>query len=144
MTTRTAAQRQADARASHLVRVAECPTNRLLERIGEKWAALVLKELADGPRRYGDLARTIASASPKMLTQTLRRLERDGLLSRTVTPAVPVQVEYALTPLGQSLMPVLRALSGWAERNIGQVEAARQSYDDTAAPVREPPAPGRS
>ncbi|GGJ97539.1 transcriptional regulator [Streptomyces camponoticapitis] len=129
MTTRTAAERRADARTSHLTRVADCPTNRLLERIGEKWVSLVLKELADGPRRYGDLARTIASASPKMLTQTLRRLERDGLLSRTVTPAVPVRVEYALTPLGQSLMPVLYALSGWAERNIEQVEAARRSYD---------------
>ncbi|MEV8345298.1 winged helix-turn-helix transcriptional regulator [Streptomyces niveus] len=129
MTTRSAAQRQAEARDSHLVRVAECPTHRLLERVGEKWTALVLKELADRPRRYGDLARTIAGASPKMLTQTLRRLERDGLLSRTVTPAVPVRVEYALTPLGQSLMPVLRALSGWAERNIGHVEAARETYD---------------
>lgn len=129
MTTRTAAERRADARDRHLARVVDCPTDRLLERIGEKWAALVLKELADGPRRYGDLARALASASPKMLTQTLRRLERDGLLSRTVTPAVPVRVAYALTPLGQSLLPVLDTLSGWAERNIGAVEDARRSYD---------------
>ncbi|WP_330176130.1 helix-turn-helix transcriptional regulator [Streptomyces sp. NBC_01498] len=129
MTTRTAAERQADARSAHLVRVAACPANRLLERVGEKWTALVLKELAGGPRRYGDLARTLAGVTPKMLTQTLRRLERDGLVARTVTPAVPVRVEYALTALGQSLMPVLRATADWAERNMDQVEAARRSYD---------------
>ncbi|MEV7680811.1 helix-turn-helix domain-containing protein [Streptomyces sp. NPDC088341] len=129
MTTRTAAQRHAEARVSHRARFADCPTNRLLDRIGEKWVALILKELADGPRRYGELARTIAGASQKMLTQTLRRLERDGLLTRTVTPAVPVRVDYALTPLGQSLMPVLQAMTRWAEQNMNQMDAAREEYD---------------
>ncbi|WP_066949576.1 winged helix-turn-helix transcriptional regulator [Streptomyces lushanensis] len=129
MTTRTAAQRHAEARASHRARSADCPTNRLLDRIGEKWVALVLKELAEGPRRYGELARTIAGASQKMLTQTLRRLERDGLLARTVTPAVPVRVEYALTPLGQSLVPVMRAVTRWAEENIDRIDVARETYD---------------
>ncbi|WP_405985092.1 winged helix-turn-helix transcriptional regulator [Streptomyces sp. NBC_00872] len=129
MTTRTAAQRHAEARVSHRARFADCPTNRLLDRIGEKWVALILKELAGGPRRYGELARTIAGASQKMLTQTLRRLERDGLLTRTVTPAVPVRVDYALTPLGQSLMPVMQAMTRWAEQNMNQIDAAREDYD---------------
>ncbi|MGW6743891.1 winged helix-turn-helix transcriptional regulator [Streptomyces sp. NPDC055025] len=129
MTTRTAAQRHAEARVSHRARFADCPTNRLLDRIGEKWVALILKELAGGPRRYGELARTIAGASQKMLTQTLRRLERDGLLTRTVTPAVPARVDYALTPLGQSLMPVMQAMTRWAEQNMNQIDAAREEYD---------------
>ncbi|MFE4829032.1 winged helix-turn-helix transcriptional regulator [Streptomyces sp. NPDC056672] len=129
MTTRTAAQRHAEACVSHRARFADCPTNRLLDRIGEKWVALILKELAGGPRRYGELARTIAGASQKMLTQTLRRLERDGLLTRTVTPAVPVRVDYALTPLGQSLMPVMQAMTRWAEQNMNQIDAAREEYD---------------
>ncbi|MFD8969928.1 winged helix-turn-helix transcriptional regulator [Streptomyces sp. NPDC059568] len=129
MTTRTAAQRRAEARITFQARFADCPTNRLLDRIGEKWVALILKELAEGPRRYGELDRTIAGASQKMLTQTLRRLERDGLLARTVTPAVPVRVDYALTPLGQSLVPVMQAVTRWAEQNIEQIDVARESYD---------------
>jgi DNA-binding HxlR family transcriptional regulator len=129
MTTRTANQQQAEARISHQARFAGCPTNRLLDRIGDKWVALIFKELAEGPRRYGELARTIAGASQKMLTQTLRRLERDGLLSRTVTLAVPVRVDYALTPLGQSLLPVLQAVTRWAEQNIKQIDVAREAYD---------------
>ena len=129
MTTRTAAQRHAEARLSHQARFTSCPTNRLLDRIGEKWVALIFKELAEGPRRYGELARAIAGASQKMLTQTLRRLERDGLLSRTVTPAVPVRVDYALTPLGQSLLPVMQAVTRWAEENIEQIDVAREVHD---------------
>jgi DNA-binding HxlR family transcriptional regulator len=129
MTTRPAAQRHAEARLSHQARFANCPTNRLLDRIGDKWVALILKELAEGPRRYGELARAIAGASQKMLTQTLRHLERDGLLSRTVTPAVPVRVDYALTSLGQSLVPVMQAVTRWAEENIEQIDVAREAHD---------------
>lgn len=73
--------------------------------------------MSDGARRQ------------KMLTQTLRRLERDGLLSRTLTPAVPVRADYALTPLGESLLPVMRAVTGWADRNIERIDAAREAYD---------------
>lgn len=134
MSTRTAAQRHAEAGAAHRSRFAGCPTNRLLDRIGDKWVALVLKELAGGPRRYGELARTIAGASQKMLTQTLRHLERDGFLTRTVTPAVPARVDYALTPLGESLLPVMRAVTEWAERHIADVDAAREAYDGRQAP----------
>ncbi|MFC9860090.1 MULTISPECIES: winged helix-turn-helix transcriptional regulator [unclassified Streptomyces] len=129
MTTRSAGQRHAEARLSHRARFTSCPTNRVLDRMGEKWVALILKELAEGPRRYGELARAIAGASQKMLTQTLRRLERDGLLSRTVTPAVPVRVDYALTPLGQSLVPVMQAVTRWAEQNIEQIDVAREAHD---------------
>jgi DNA-binding HxlR family transcriptional regulator len=129
MTTSTAARRQADARIAHQACFANCPTNRLLERMGEKWVALIFKELAGGPRRYGELARVIAGASQKMLTQTLRRLERDGLLSRTVTSDVPARVDYALTPLGKSLVPVMQAVTQWAEQNIEQIDAARKAHD---------------
>lgn len=129
MTTQSAAQRHAEVRLSHRARSATCPTNRLLDRIGDKWVGLILKELAKGRCRYGELARTIAGASQKMLTQTLRNLERDGLVSRTVTPAVPVRVDYALTPLGRSLLPVIRAVTEWAEQHIEEVDAAHEAYD---------------
>ncbi|WP_371779224.1 winged helix-turn-helix transcriptional regulator [Streptosporangium subroseum] len=129
MTTQSAAQRHAEVRTSHRARFAACPTNRLLDRIGDKWVGLVLKELAEGRCRYGELARTIAGASQKMLTQTLRNLERDGLVSRTVTPAVPVRVDYTLTPLGRSLLPVIRAVTEWAEQHIEEVDAAHEAYD---------------
>ncbi|GLW06807.1 transcriptional regulator [Microtetraspora sp. NBRC 13810] len=136
MGTQTAAERRDAERAGHRVRAAACPTNRVLDRIGDKWVGLVLKELAGGPRRYGDLARAIVGASQKMLTQTLRHLERDGLVSRAVTPAVPARVDYALTPLGETLLPVLGALTEWAEEHIGEIDAARETYD---APGRRPP-----
>jgi DNA-binding HxlR family transcriptional regulator len=129
MTTHTAAQRRVEARIAHQAHIAECPTNRLLERMGEKWVALVFKQLDAGPRRYGELARAIAGASQKMLTQTLRNLERDGLISRTITPAVPARVDYALTPLGRSLLPVMQAVTRWAEQNIEQIDAARATHD---------------
>lgn len=129
MTTRTAAQRHAEARVSHQADVAACPTNRVLDRMGDKWVGVILRELMEGPRRYGDLARTIAGASQKMLTQTLRGLERDGLLSRTITLATPVRVDYALTPLGQSLIPVMQTVTRWAEQNIDRIDVARATYD---------------
>jgi DNA-binding HxlR family transcriptional regulator len=129
MTTSTAARRRVEAHIAHQARFADCPTNRLLERIGEKWVAVILNELDEGPRRYGELARAIAGASQKMLTQTLRRLERDGLVSRTVTADVPARVDYALTPLGRSLVPVMQAVTRWAEQYIEQIDAAREAHD---------------
>jgi len=89
----------------------------------------VLAALGGGPHRYSDLARKIAGVSQKMLTQTLRTLERDGLVSRTVTPAVPVRVDYELTPLGRTLLPVMQAVKSWAETHIEKVESARVDYD---------------
>ncbi|NUW34136.1 helix-turn-helix transcriptional regulator [Nonomuraea sp. SMC257] len=129
MTTRTAADRREEARAAYDAYLQECPARQLLDRISDKWVSLLLNALADGPRRYSDLSRTVAGVSQKMLTQTLRALERDGLVSRSVTPSVPVRVDYELTPLGRSLLPVMRAIKDWAESNIEQVIAARDTYD---------------
>jgi DNA-binding HxlR family transcriptional regulator len=129
VTTQTAAQRRAQARAAYDAYMMECPARKLLERISNKWVSLILCALADGPKRYGDLARIIAGVSQKMLTQTLRSLQRDGLVARTVTPSVPVRVDYELTPLGDSLQPVVMAVKAWAERHIEQVEDARRGYD---------------
>lgn len=129
MATKTAAQRRTEARVAYDAYIQECPTRQLLDRISDKWVSLLLNALAEGPQRYSDLARTIAGVSQKMLTQTLRTLERDGLLTRTVTPAVPVRVDYELTPLGRSLLPVMRAIKGWAETHIEEVVAARVEYD---------------
>ncbi len=129
MPTKTAAEQREEARAAYDAFIAACPTHRLLARISDKWVSLVLVALADGPRRYNDLARIVASISQKMLTQTLRTLERDGLVSRTVTPSVPVRVEYALTDLGATLLPVMREIKVWAEAHIGEVEASRTRYD---------------
>jgi DNA-binding HxlR family transcriptional regulator len=90
---------------------------------------LVLAALSNGPQRYNEIARTVAGVSQKMLTQTLRTLERDGLATRTVTPTVPVRVDYELTDLGQSLLPVMRAIKDWAEAHMDDVLLARSRYD---------------
>ncbi|WP_371669857.1 helix-turn-helix transcriptional regulator [Streptomyces sp. NBC_00289] len=129
MATMTAAQRREQARVEYDAFIRGCPTNQLLERISDKWVSLVVAALATGPMRYSDLGRRIAGVSPKMLTQTLRSLERDGILTRTVTPSVPVRVDYELTPLGLSLCGLLVAVKDWAESHIGQVHEARELYD---------------
>lgn len=127
MPTRSAAQQRTGAREAYNAYLAECPARQLLDTISSKWVSLVLTALTDGPRRYSDLSRIIAGVSQKMLTQTLRTLERDGMVSRTITPAVPVRVEYELTPLGHSLLPVMRAVKEWAEVHMDDVLAARDS-----------------
>ncbi|MEV6803584.1 winged helix-turn-helix transcriptional regulator [Streptomyces sp. NPDC017248] len=129
MATMTAAQRREQARADYDAFLRECPTNQLLGRLSDKWVSLVVAALSTGPLRYSDLGRTIAGVSPKMLTQTLRALERDGILSRTVTPSVPVRVDYALTPLGASLAGLLTAVKHWAETHFEEVREARERYD---------------
>ena len=133
MPTSTAAQRRATARAEYDAFLAACPSRQVLARISDKWVTLILVALADGPRRYSDLGRIIAGVSQKMLTQTLRTLERDGLISRTVTAGVPARVDYQLTRLGESLMPAVNAVKAWAETHIGQIEASRAAYDRRAA-----------
>ncbi|MFG3704813.1 winged helix-turn-helix transcriptional regulator [Micromonospora sp. NPDC047670] len=129
MATTSTADRRAGARSAYLMSLAACPTHRVLDRMGDRWVSMILKELASGPRRYGELARAVAGATQKMLTQTLRGLERDGLVARSVTDAVPPRVEYRLTPLGESLLPVMAVVTEWAERHIGDVDAARAAYD---------------
>ena len=117
-----------DARAAYLMSMAECPTHRVLHRMGERWVSLILKELAHRPLRHGELSRVVAGASQKMLTQTLRALEHDGLVARTVTASTTTRVEYRLTPLGESLIPVLAAVTAWAEGHIDEIDAARATY----------------
>ena len=109
--------------------IADCPTRQVLATIGDKWAGLVITALSTGPRRHSEIARAIAGVSQKMLTQTLRTLERDGLVNRTVTASVPVRVDYELTDLGQSLAPVLRALKDWSETHIESILAARDAFE---------------
>lgn len=126
MTTTTAAQRRAQAKEEYDAFLAACPSRQLLDMIGNKWVGLVLACLEDGPRRHSQLARQIAGVSQKMLTQTLRELERDGFLTRTVTPSVPVRVDYALTTLGTDLQRVIRPLKTWAEEHMDTVLANRR------------------
>ncbi|MEU0564506.1 helix-turn-helix domain-containing protein [Nonomuraea sp. NPDC005983] len=135
MATTTAAERRVEAKQAFDAYIAECPSRKLLDRLSDKWVTLLLNALSGGPLRYSDLARIIAGVSQKMLTQTLRGLERDGLVTRTVTPSVPVRVDYELTPLGESLLPLMAAIKSWAETNIGDVEAARERYDATPSSV---------
>jgi DNA-binding HxlR family transcriptional regulator len=129
MPTMTAAERRAAERVEYNAFIAECPTRQLVDTLGDKWVTLVLCALADGPLRYTELARTIAGVSQKMLTQTLRTLERDGIVAREVTLSVPVRVDYALTPLGESLMALTRQIKHWAETNMDAVHTARAAYD---------------
>jgi DNA-binding HxlR family transcriptional regulator len=133
MPTQTAAQRRNEARAAYDAFLAECPSRRVLDRISDKWVTLILAALASGPLRYSELSRIIAGVSQKMLTQTLRALEREGLVGREATLAIPVRVEYALTPLASSLMPAINALKAWAEEHINEIEAAEAAYDRQAA-----------
>ncbi|MFI8102156.1 winged helix-turn-helix transcriptional regulator [Streptomyces sp. NPDC086023] len=133
MATQTATARREAARHAYDAFLKECPTSRLLARISDKWVSLIVSALAaTGPMRYSDLGRTIPGVSQKMLTQTLRSLERDGLVSRTVTASVPVRVDYELTPLGGNLACLLSAVKDWAENHIEEVLASRETYDAAA------------
>ena len=107
-----------------------CQTiSELLSRIGDKWSVLVVSTLAEGSRRFNELRREIPSVSQRMLTLTLRNLERDGLVSRKVTPSIPPRVDYALTDLGRSLQGPIMALTQWALDNVGAIHAAQAGYD---------------
>src|SRR5690349_3628657 len=147
MATMTAAQQRAQAKAEYDAFLAACPSRKLLDRISDKWVTLVLAALgSDGshqlgagcageprPMRYSELLRLLAGVSQKMLTQTLRSLERDGLITRTVTPTVPITVSYELTDLGLSMYGLVRGLKLWAQHHMDDVLAHRASYDDATA-----------
>jgi DNA-binding HxlR family transcriptional regulator len=111
----------------------DCPTRMILDRIGDKWAVLVLGLLDGEPQRFNQLRRSIEGLSQKMLSQTLKSLERDGLVHRRAFATVPVTVEYSITPLGRTLGATLEALRLWAETHIGDVLAAQKRYDARAA-----------
>src|SRR5690349_17078922 len=101
----------------------------LLSRIGDKWTVLVVQTLGDGSRRFNELRREIPSVSQRMLTLTLRNLERDGLVSRTVTPTIPPRVDYELTDLGRSLQKPICGLASWAKDNVEAIHAAQARLD---------------
>jgi DNA-binding HxlR family transcriptional regulator len=132
MATKTAAQQRAEAKMAYNAFLAACPSRQLLDSISDKWVTLVLAHLSEGPQRYSELSRRLAGVSQKMLTQTLRKLERDGMVSRAVTPSVPVRVDYELTPLGRSLHTVVLQFKTWAESHMDDVLAAREAYDGAA------------
>jgi DNA-binding HxlR family transcriptional regulator len=133
----------------HPVRTAECrPVSEILARIGDKWSVLVVSLLGNGPLRFSALRRMIDGISQKMLTTTLRSLERDGFVTRTVFPTTPPQVEYELTALGRDLLVPVVALADWARKNQARMDAARREFDaqHARAPhatVRRSPRPAR-
>ena len=108
----------------------ECPKiSQVLARIGEKWSVLIIIMLAERPHRFSELRRAIGGISQRMLTLSLRGLERDGLVKRTVFPVVPPRVEYELTALGRSLQAPVSALGDWARNHLVEIDAARESFD---------------
>jgi DNA-binding HxlR family transcriptional regulator len=113
---------------------ASCRVRTVLDRIGDKWAIYVVDRLGAGPRRFSELLRGIDGITARMLTVTLRGLERDGLLTRTVHAAVPPRVDYALTPLGCTLREAIGQLVGWADEHLCEIEAARSDYDARSCP----------
>ena len=140
--TTAAAQKNTQAKMEYDAFLAACPSRQLLDRISDKWAVLILCALggdaspvpgtADAPKamRYSEISRLLVGVSQKMLTQTLRSLERDGLLTRTVTPTVPVTVSYELTDLGLSLHHMTRGIRSWAQTHMTEVLANRETHDN--------------
>lgn len=114
------------------------PVSEILQRIGDKWSVLVVMTLRDGARRFSELRRALPGISQRMLTLTLRTLERDGMVHRTVTPSVPPRVDYELTALGRSLQEPVYALGSWAIENLPAIERARADFDARAATPVEP------
>ena len=106
-----------------------CPMRELLDRIGDTWTLLIVLNLGAGKQRFSELKRRVSGISQRMLTQTLRHLERDGMLTRTVFPTNPPSVEYELTELGFSMLDAIRALIEWTAANQMEIAAARQAYD---------------
>ena len=119
-----------DQRYTYNIYEDRCPTRMVLDRLADKWSLLILDRLQDEAVRFNQLRRDIKGVSQKVLSQTLKKLERDGLISRTVFPTVPVTVEYALTSLGQTLTDSVSALAHWAEHNMDTVLDAQKAYDE--------------
>ena len=115
------------------LRLDDCPVRRVLDQISDKWSTLLILTLSESPHRFGALRRALPDISQRMLTQTLRDLQRDGMVSRHVHPTVPPSVEYRLTPLGQSFLTPLEGLIHWAEAHFGAIEKARESFEQDAA-----------
>lgn len=114
--------------------LAQCPVRGILDRLGDKWTTLIVIILAGGAHRFSEIRRAIPDISKRMLTQTLRDLERDGLILRRVYPTKPPSVDYRLTELGESLLEPIVTLITWAERSQGRIAEARRAFD-TAEPA---------
>ena len=106
-----------------------CPSRSVLRHVVDRWTPLVVAVLADGPRRFGELRTRVGGVTPQVLTETLRSMQRDGLLTRTATPGVPPRVDYELTDLGRTLATPMDALRTWAQDHAAQVLAARDQHD---------------
>lgn len=122
-------RRSPDATNGCVVEAPECGIRDVLDRIGDRWTLLVCIELTHGVRRFRELQRAVPGISQRMLTLTVRRLERDGMVKRTVIPSAPVRVEYELTALGRSLSVPIGALSAWAAEHRDEIAAARMRWD---------------
>ncbi len=114
------------------IKANRCAARDVLDRVGDKWSVYVISFLGDSTRRFTNLRRSIDGISQRMLTVTLRNLERDGLVSRTVYPVVPPRVDYALTPLGRTLRDIIGALVAWADEHTTDIDRARTNYDRRA------------
>ncbi|HEU4380660.1 MAG TPA: helix-turn-helix domain-containing protein [Hyphomicrobiaceae bacterium] len=110
--------------------------SEVLARVGDKWTVLVVNLMGSGPKRFSEIKREVGGISQRMLTLTLRALERDGLVTRTVTPSIPPRVDYALTELGRSLLAPVQALGAWALSNRALIEQARRRFDAAIETVR--------
>ena len=121
--------KQARARPDATNNTGKCPVRDVLDQLSGKWSTLLLQALADGPLRFGALRRAVPQISKRMLTQTLRDLERDGFLTRHAFPTKLPSVEYRLSPLGESFLVPLRTLLAWVEREHGHIRRARTRYD---------------
>ena len=106
-----------------------CPSRRILDRIGDRWTVLIVGAIGGESKRFSDLLRAVEGISQKMLTQTLRALERDGLVTRTMFPTIPPRVDYELTALGHGLRVPVIALGMWVNENLGEIERARAAFD---------------
>ncbi len=120
---------QVETRLPRDVFDSRCPTRQVLDRIADKWTVLVVRRLSGGTMRFAEIRRSVGGISQKVLTNTLRGLERDGLVTRRIYASVPPRVEYSLTDLGRSLCGLVAGICGWAEANIETVEAARAVFD---------------
>lgn len=124
----------------------DCASRKVLDAIANKWTCLLIDALRDGPVRFGVLRRRLDGITQKSLTQTLRNLERDGMVARTIYPTIPPRVDYALTELGHSLVTLMEGIRCWSEDHVDEILAARESFDRRAAeeprpfPEPDPPA----
>ena len=128
MPTLTAEQRRAAARQEYDAFLAACPSRQVLARISDKWSMLVVRVLGRGPCRFNALRREVGEISQKMLSSTLRDLEENGFVTRTVTPTIPPQVEYELTDLGRDFLTPVRGLAEWVVKNAVRIDAARVAF----------------